>query len=281
MGKANCVFAIGVSLLATLSVAGPANRKEIPVELRGGFLIVAKGSIGHLKDLSFVIDTGSHHTIVDEKIAHRAHLRKSGTVEQLAPSHTVQMQRVRVQDWSWAGKTLPALETLAFDLSPMSRWLGVQIDAILGLDVLCSSSFEVDYRYRRIYFGLLSTPENSVAFEHNLKALVVPSRVDGRPLHLLVDTGSDSLAIFADRLKELNVPGGNEKGRDLSGAVSFKTIHATQVQLGDRRLHDVQVFVTPAMPETQGYDGSLAPTAIGATRIYFDFERMRFGWDGP
>jgi hypothetical protein len=281
MGTVSRVLAIGVSLLATLSAVGESNQGEVPFELRNGFLIVVKGSIGDLRNLSFVVDTGSRRSVIDEGIARKLHLQSSGSVEQLAPGGIVEMRRAAIAGLSWGGKTLATWNALRFDLTPFSRYVGTRIDMILGLDVLCQTSFEIDYKALRIRFGSQLMPENSVSFEPNMPLLVVESRVDDRSLKLLVDTGCDSLAIYADRLPKQNASEwGEAKGHDISGMVRFKRFDAKQFQLGDRILCNVQGFMTPARPEAKGYDGSLAPTAIRAARIYFDFERMRFGWDG-
>jgi len=278
MGVLSRVLAVTLSFLATMS-ARESNRADVPFVLRNGFLIVVKGSIGNLKNLAFVVDTGSRRSVIDERIAHKLHLKNSGSIEQLAFGGILEMQLAPVAGLSWGGRTFATWNALRFDLTPLSRYVGTRIDVILGLDVLCQSSFEIDYKAQRIRFGP-QIAENSVSFEPNAPGLVVDGRVDDRSLKLLVDTGCDSLAIFADRLPKQNASKwGRAQGHDVSGLVPFKRVDAKQFQLGDRILRDVQGFITPARPEAKEYDGTLAPTAIRATRVYFDFERMRFGWD--
>src|SRR5215472_17814717 len=91
-----------------MPVAGQSERKDIPFELQNGYLIVVRGSIGKLKNLSFVVDTGSSRTIVDERIARKLHLSHLGSVEQLAPGHALEMRRTIVEELSWAGRTFKA-----------------------------------------------------------------------------------------------------------------------------------------------------------------------------
>jgi hypothetical protein len=169
---------------------------------------------------------------------------------------------------------------LTSDLSSISTYVGKRIDLLLGLDVLCQDSFEIDYESRRIRFGDLPTPKNSVPFERNVPRLVVESHIDGYFVNLLVDSGSDSLAVFTDRLPKKSFPPALEQiGHDGGGPVWFTQITPLQVLVGRNELAGQRIFLLPPRLEAQGYDGTLAPVALGAPRIYFDFKRMRFGWD--
>lgn len=283
MARLNRVLEIVVVLAMAVPAVASPEQEDVPFELHKGFLIVVKGSIGSLKNLSFVVDTGARRSVVDERIARRLHLRHSGSIEQLAPSRVVEMNQVEMTGLCWGGKTPKARDILTFDLSSISKYVGKRIDLLLGLDVLLQTSFQIDYQLQKIHFGRQPTPENTVPIKPNLPGLVVESQINGHFVNLLLDTACDSLAVFADRLPENSSPSfaEQEKGHDISGPVSFTRIAATQVILGDSELQDAKVFLIPARPEAKGYDGSLAPTVLGASKIYFDFERMRFGWDCP
>jgi len=78
------ILAFTILLVSALPVAGQAERKDIPFELHSGYLIVVKGSIGKLKNLSFVLDTGSYRSVLDERIARKLHLPSAGLVEGLS-----------------------------------------------------------------------------------------------------------------------------------------------------------------------------------------------------
>ena len=280
MGRLNRWAAMGLLLLAANAAAGQATGQEVPFELYNGYLIVVKGSVGDLKNLSLVVDTGACHTVVDERIAHKLHLKPLGSVDQTAPSHIVAMKRVLLPQLSWKGGTVTALNSLTFDLSPISSHLGIRIDLVLGLDVLKQSNFQIDFRSRKIYLGGLQEPENSVPLEPNLKYPIIEARINGQKVRLLMDTGSDGLAVLADRLpKENFLLLTGERGRDLKGAFSFSRIAAAQVFLGDVEIRDAKVFLLPPMPETTIMDGNFSPNTLKASSIYFDFAHNRFGWD--
>jgi predicted aspartyl protease len=280
MGRLNWILGIAIALVVAIPAVGQSKRQVVPFELYNGYLIVVKGSVGNLKNLSLVVDTGASHSVVDDRIVRKLRLKPVGSIEQLAANHVVAMSRVLLPELSWSGDTLTAFNALAFDLSPMSRHLGRRIDMVLGLDVLQHSSFQVDFESRRIHFGRNQQPENSVPFEPDVPYPVVEIHIDGRPVRLLVDTGSDSLAVLADRLPNASpLPRMEGRGRDLGGTVRFTRILAKQVFLGNIELRDAKVFLIPPMPESERFDGNLPPNMLGASKIYFDFERRRFGWD--
>lgn len=278
MGRLKGILAFTIVLVTALPVASQSGRRDIPFELHNGYLIVVKGSIGKLKNLSFVVDTGSYRTVLDEGIARKLHLKSAGTVEELASNHIVQLDSVFMPELTWGDVTTTSFSALVFDLSPMSRYTGVHEDLVLGLDVLRQTSFQVDFRSRRIHFGRNQEPEISIPFVPNLPYPVVEAGIDGHPEKLLLDTGADSVAVFADRLPNSQSVRMVGVGRDVSGSVPFTQLAVKQVLLGNRIVCDAPVFSIPGIPESR-YDGSLAPRILRASKIYFDFERRRFGWD--
>ena len=275
------VLIFTIVVVMSMPVAGQSERKDIPFELHNGYLIVVKGSIGKLKNLSFVVDTGSYRSVLDERIARKLHLQSAGSVEQLAPNHIVQMDSVLVPELTWGDVTTTSFSPLVFDLSPIFKHMGIHGDMILGLDLLHQTSFQIDFRSRRIHFGGNQDPEISTPFVPNLPYLVVETSINGHSQKLLLDTASDSLAVFADRL-----PNDGQSwrtvgvGRDVSGSVPFTQLTGKLVLLGNSIVCGATVFSISPMPEMR-YDGSLAPRILGASKIYFDFERRRFGWDTP
>jgi hypothetical protein len=47
---------------------------SIAMKLRDGFLVVAKGSIGPLNDLTFLLDTGTSRTLIDSHVSKKLQL---------------------------------------------------------------------------------------------------------------------------------------------------------------------------------------------------------------
>src|SRR6185437_8475085 len=59
-------------------VAQDPGPTSIPVKLKDGYLVVAKGSIGPLNDLTFLLDTGTSRTLIDSHIAKQLQLQGPG-----------------------------------------------------------------------------------------------------------------------------------------------------------------------------------------------------------
>ena len=72
---------------------------------------------------------------------------------------------------------------------------------LLGMDILQQSGFQIDLESRKIHFGDDREPEYTVPLESDVPYPVVEIRIDGHLLRLLLDTGSDSLAVLAEPLK--------------------------------------------------------------------------------
>src|SRR5579864_7844268 len=53
----------------------------MPIELKDGYLVLAKGSIGSLNNLTFLVDTGTSRTLMDARIAKQ--LRLTGVASKL------------------------------------------------------------------------------------------------------------------------------------------------------------------------------------------------------
>jgi len=71
------LFLLGLQLVALIAPIGWAqdpSTKWQPIKVKNGYLIIATGSIGDLKNLTFLIDTGTSRTLLDARIAKLLHL---------------------------------------------------------------------------------------------------------------------------------------------------------------------------------------------------------------
>src|ERR1700733_7317862 len=70
---------------------------SIPMKLKDGYLVVAKGSIGPLNDLIFLLDTGTSRTLIDSHIAKQ--LQLAGLSHKVTVfDHEVEAQSVVLPD---------------------------------------------------------------------------------------------------------------------------------------------------------------------------------------
>ena len=256
-----------------------ATATSIPIELKDGYLVIAKGSIGGLHDLAFLLDTGTSRTMVDARIAKLLHLE--------GPGHTltvfdreVKAQLVVLPDLQLGAVRAQSSSAIVKDLSGIRQNLGIQVDAVLGMDILRLETFSIDYNSKRIWFGDSEPTASSVPVEEGQPYLIVKARIDDFPVTLMIDTGCDDVALFANRL-----PNGFKKNYfKESRALTFaENSPPTQIGFGNLAVatfpaHKVSVKIISTGSNDMGYDGVVGVRALRASRIRFDFEQRTVSW---
>jgi len=276
---AGCISSL---LLISPSMADPA-LGEVPFELYLGYVIVAEGEIGPLRGLHFLIDTGTMPSIVDKRITHCLHLSLSGEAESVTVfGRSIKGQHVTLPGLNFGPIRMESAPVLVRDLSPIEKEFGAHIDAVLGLDVLGSRPFTIDFANRRISFAPESSPLPSRAFNSKFRCLVVITEIQGRPVRLLVDTGVRDLILFKQdtrgRLLKLRVFS-EENTPNLGGKARLRQVALPPIRLGDTEFAHLHTFLmdTPAA-EASNFDGLLGTASLGARLISIDFERNRLTW---
>jgi predicted aspartyl protease len=275
-----------LTLLTVLLVAGePAARgythgqhgQEVRFDLYYNYLIVVRGSAGPLKGLNFLLDTGASPSVLDRRLAQKLHLQeRPANVAVLNGSAT-------------AGRTiLPSLElgpvrrdnldVLTEDLWFIQKSLPVHIDAIVGLDVLGQSPFEIDYTSREIRFGPLPLLANSLPFRIWAGIPIVNAELNNFSVHLMVDTGAPSLVLFKARTPSPVSPvkiGSVQQSADTIGEVDRKRVRLQSVRLGEAEFGKMPVFMAPSRSDEiqEDFDGLMSPAALGITKISVDLGR--------
>lgn len=275
-GHAFCWFSLfTVLLLASEPPArGYGNQSEkVHFDLYRDYLIVVRGSAGPLKDLNFLLDTGASLTVLDRRVAEKLHL------DQLPASISVVGGSVPA-----AQATAPTLamgparrdnvHVLIEDLSFFQKAVPVRIDAVVGLDLLGQSAFEIDYAARQIIFGSVPVLSNKLPFRLQAGLPIVEAQVDHLSAHLMVDTGASSLLLFEPsgpkpvRVSEvLPIPG-------TIGEFDRKQVRLPSLRLGEAEFGKEPAFLVRSRNEgDQDFDGLMSPAALGITKMAFDLGR--------
>lgn len=259
-----------------------AMEATVRFDLYRDYLIVAHGTVGPLKGLNFLLDTGANPTILDQRVA-----RKLG-LEELPASISV------LEGSLHGGKAIvPRLEfgpmvrqnlsVVVQDLSFFQKALPIRIDAVIGMDVLGQSTFVVDYAARHIQFGPYSPLPISVPLHDRSGLAVIDAELNHSPIHLLVDTGAPALIIFEAKLllsaSVLRV-GVVKQATNMVGQIESRPVRLSSLSLGGEEFHQEPAFVVPNRREEKlEFDGLVSPAALGFTRVAVDFERgiMGFG----
>jgi predicted aspartyl protease len=277
------------AVLLVLALAGQSfalGNQEIaprrPVEgtvhfdLYRGYLMVARGTAGTVKGLTFLLDTGASSSILDPQLARKLHLQRlpasmsvlGGSVqaeESVAPSLNVgPMQRDNVP-------------VLIEDLSFLQKALPVHIDAIIGLDVLGQTAFVIDYAARQIHLGPLPALPEAIPLHMAGGLAIIDAEVNNLPAHLLLDTGASSLFLFAKStpgaVSDLKVSAVQQSSESI-GEAERKQVKLRSLKLGTAEFVQEPAFLVPDSSHGgHGFDGLISPAGLGVKRVAIDLAR--------
>lgn len=253
---------------------------DLPFKLYNGYLIVVEGRIGNLSHLKFGVDTGITHTTIDRRVAKT--LPISPTSDRVVNfDHTVKTA------WS----VLPELDFGPVHVSNASVMVGdlrylessaTHVDAMIGLDVLRLQDFTIDYREKRISFGLEPSASHQVPMQPGTLCLTVEMSVAERPARLIVDSGLAGVLMYSDRLTDRGISfdvKSQTSGSSVGGPVPLKIAIVPPLRIGTRSI-DRQVALTESPGERflPGIQGYLGTSAIKARRVHFAFSENTLSW---
>ena len=268
--------------LAPSVVFAANNPNEVPFKLYRGYAIVVHGSVGNLKNLNFLVDTGAVPSVLDERIAQKLHL--IGTTEKLSVfTQKVETQRVMAQDLRVGPLSADAVPVVARDLSFAADALGTRVDVMIGFDFLSGGPFTIDYESKKIVFGPIDPSLTRIPYEVRPGYVLVELKIQQQSLRLLVDTGASDLVLFASATHDCQQAIKNVGTRTWSNMGG--DIHVQQVQLKDAYLGaspwgTQDVFILPDGGNTPaGLSGLLGVSSLKARRVGFDPEHRIIGWD--
>ncbi len=170
-------------------------KTTVSFELYRDYLIVVRGSAGPLKGLNFLLDTGATPSVLDPSLARKLHLNTTPT-DIAVLSGNVQGRTATVPTLQFGPIQKDNLPVLIEDLSFLQKALPVQIDGMIGLDVLGQNTFVIDYASREIRFGPAPAMPGSIPLQMKEGLAIVDATVNHTPVHLLLDTGAPSLILF-------------------------------------------------------------------------------------
>lgn len=272
-----------LSASALLSVIGSATPKptEVPFKLYRGYVIVARGSIGGLKNLNLLVDTGAVPSVLGTPIAQKLHLRgQPGRVD--VPTKTLATERTIAPDVELGPVHARELSVIVQDLSFAEEALGTRVDAMIGFDLLGQSPFTIDYQSRKLVFGPIDPSFATVSYSPGLPYVIVDLQVQQQRLGILVDTGVSNLVLFQSGLRNcraaINIIGREtwiSMGGDMPvGKAQLVGTHLGAVPWG----HRMAYIPENSGSQPSGLAGLLGTAALGK-RVAFDPDLKVVGWD--
>src|SRR6201997_203197 len=254
---------------------------KLPVRLYGGYLVVAEGAIGHIRKLNFLVDTGACPSVVDQKIARDLKLPEQPERVNLW-NKSIQARQVVIPSLSLGPVRVESIPVLAEDLSFLQKALGFKVHAIVGLDVLRTSSFTINYKTKEIVFGVPENLTHSVPFETDTPVITVRMEFQDRRLRMVVDSGGPDLTLFRSRVAEPTrlQALGTETVADAGGTFQRTKVRIPQLHMGKETMGtQIAFLVDDRKDEGDDFDGVLGVRGLQFWKLAFDFENRRFSWE--
>jgi predicted aspartyl protease len=248
----------------------------ISFSLYRGYLIVARGSAGPLRGLTFLVDTGASPTVLDPQLARKLHLQRiPSSVAVLGGS--VQAERAVVPSLNFGPMQSDNVPVLIEDLSFLQKVIPVRVDGVIGLDVLGQSAFMIDYAARQIHFGPLPALPDPIPMHMAGGLAVLDAEVNDLPAHLLLDTGASSLLLFARSMpgtaSDLRISAVQRSSATI-GESERKPLKLRSLRLGMEEFGKEPAFVIPdGSHGGHPFDGLISPAGLGMRRVAIDLGR--------
>lgn len=272
---------ISGALLAAAPPKGAARRADhatrpvsVPIRIFGGFLVVAQGQIGsNLQHQNFILDTGTSPSILNARVARQLGLPLV-PARLAAVGQESEIGATRVPEIALGALHTVSAEVLVTDLSGVEQNWKIPIAGILGLDILGQTSFRIDYANHVLEFGEISPEGIAVNLSPEGHLPIAEVNINGKPLRLLVDTGSDRLVFFANKSALRLAASGSELigGESVSGGVPVRAISSLEVEWNGERFQQRAVVVSDRQEPL--FDGLLSVRSLGFRSIAMDAERQ-------
>ena len=252
--------------------------QSVPFKLQSGYLIVAKCSIGHLHDLTALVDTGVTETAVDLNVIKKLDLPMRPDVATFGTRDT-NIHSVSIPEIDFGPVHVENLGGIAVNLSTLSRDLGVHPDVLIGMDLLARTNLVIDFKAKQLFFGELPSMAHSVSLLPGSRFALISANADGKLLRFQIDTGFNAILVYGNRLHLLPSAALDAHSGAFGRNIGSREGTVRQLQIGDWKGKQITAFVTDDEPRDADFDGLLGPAAISARRIGFDFRQKMMLWD--
>ena len=247
-------------------------RNENPFGLYNGNLIVVKATVGTFKKVNFILDTGTSPTAINQTMAARLNLPGKAALLQTL-NGTIQVQNVTLPRIRIGPPHADFITGVVEGLSVMDRSLGISLGGVVGLDMLRSSSFAIDYRKEKIIFGPIAASDKAIHFETQIPYLSVKAKIAGQEVRLLVDSGTAGLIVYRNRLRTASEKLHVDPNASMTSAVGGGT-HvswlSTEASLEEDSLGKHNVAIADAGSDPQDhFDGLFGLATMGFRKVFF------------
>lgn len=311
MDRTSIVALLGTLLLSAVCCAAVGNTRtqlasnEMAIEIYGGYLVVAQGSVNNAENLRLLLDTGATNTAIDRQVAERLGLH-GHPAKVINFDKTVALESAEVEEMTFGPERIHNARVLIEDLGYF-RSAGLHIDGVIGLDQLRKQSFLVDYARDRVVFDptsisgptSMSDPTSTsdptsifgptatrgmhtVPMRADARSITVEVALDGRPIWMVADTGTRGILLYEDTLKDLPANyrvEGRTSAASLGGPFENRLAIVPRLRLGGQDLdREVVLISAPGAKRLSGVSGYLGLASLDAKQVAFSFETNQLLW---
>ena len=246
----------------------------VPFRLYCGYLIVAPGFAGPLKNLSFLLDTGTSVPVLDSGVAKELHLAVETPANIVILGGRARGFESLLPTLSFGPVQRSNLPVIVTDLSFFRRILPVRIDAVVGLDVVGQQPFVIDYSAQVIRFGPPPSLPFSIPLRLDRGLVTFDAEIDHARVHLAFDTGVASLVLFDPASKPAYSAEGDAVQEPQNvGKFPNRATRLRTVIIGDEDFHQkAAILVSNPKPSQLDFDGLMSPPALGLSKVSVDLK---------
>ena len=264
-------------LLLLLSPSGFG--ESVAFTLHDGYLIVAKCSVGDLRDLVALVDTGVSETTLDLRLVKRLGLPTRADTATFG-THDGGVQAISIPQIAFGPVHAEKLAGIALDLSPLTHRLGIRPDVLIGIDLLRRRGLVIDYKARTIIFDNPPKLAHSAPLVPGTSFAMVEAQVEGKSLRLQMDTGFNAILVYGNRLPLLVQAGMYAHSGTFERDLNARMGSVSHLTIGDWKGKLVTVYETDDEPRGEvEFDGLFGPISISIHRLTLDFEDGMMSWD--
>ncbi|UCF36982.1 MAG: aspartyl protease family protein [Acidobacteriota bacterium] len=250
----------------------------IPFEMHE-HLIVVKVSFQNQGAFHFAIDTGSSYTVISNRLGKKLRLQGE-TIQVSSWGESIRCQKVTLPNLELGNVHFDQVEAHITDL-PAIR--GLELDGLIGLDLLKRTTITIDFQSKAIRFGQVDRLQNSASFYRGLPFLPITLAVAGKPLRVILDTGSAGLVLYEEAVRgriEFKTNGKTEYRPHAGGRVKLKQASVRQVTLGETLWDELPaLLLTGTRSGNQHAMGNLGVTSLRLALLHLDFQAGRLSWE--
>jgi predicted aspartyl protease len=221
-----------------------------PAIVHGNAVLVAAQINGQPANL--LLDTGAERSFIDYGFASRAGLALTDSQIVRRVYSSEEGKIVRPVEIEIQSSRLADVELVATDLGGTSEAIGLQIDGVLGIDLMRQFVITINYSAGSVDFnprGRILDPGTMIKLESFRNLYLLSIVLHGKPMNLLLDTGSNSSAISQSgwsQLLEASSSGSFVEGIGSPGSPSGgKFVCIREMSIGGTILHKTPMRIAP------------------------------------